>query len=133
RRPAACPEWPEEDRSGERSGEEERYEPGEAGCAEDRSDNEERDDRCRVVQLDRRLRRRSRQQVRGKPRQLGDEEARGRQKEPKDRQRELEQVVQVAPFGYRSEESERVGDGGLEDPARGAADRGRAAGECACV
>jgi hypothetical protein len=117
------PERPQRDGAEERSGRHERGEAWQPSRAEHGACDEERGDRRGVVELDRRLRRRLREQVRGELGQGGDEEQRRGQEEPGERKRELEEVRQVAALGHSLEERERIGERLLDDACGGPADR----------
>lgn len=112
------PERPQHDGAGERGGRHERSKPRQARRGEHGAGDEEGGDRRGVVELDRGLGRRLREQVGGELRQGCDEEQWCSQEQARERKRQLEEVRQVAPLGHGLEERERIGERLLDD-ARG--------------
>ena len=107
--------------SGERGGEVRpvsRYSRG----AEHRCGHQHRDQPGRVVEADRRLRGRRREQVGGELRNGGDEHERREQREQAERNQKLQQVAQAAPGERGGDDLPRVGDRGAQDPAGRSAD-----------
>jgi hypothetical protein len=118
----ASPERPEEDGSRQARGQDDRCESRHAGDAEDGRRDQERRDRCGVVELDRGLGRNLREQVGGELGQGREDEERRSEEDAHEGQRELEEVGEVTSLGDGPEKGERVGEGGLDDPARRASD-----------
>jgi hypothetical protein len=76
------------------------------------------------VEFDRGLGRNLGKQVRDELGQRRQEQERRGEKHADKREGELEQVRQVSALGERADQNERVGERGLDDPRRRAADRG---------
>jgi hypothetical protein len=118
------PEGSEENCSGQRCGQHDRSKSGHPGHTKDGSCDQERRDRCRVVEFDRGLGRNLREQVRDELGQRRQEQERRGEKHGGERERKLEQVGQISALGERADQNERVGERGLDDPRRRPSDRG---------
>jgi len=84
--------------------------------------NQERDDRRRVVELDRGLGRDVGEEIGAELRERGDEQERRGQEHPRERQPELQEVGDVAAFRDRADQRQRVRDSSAHDPPERAAD-----------
>jgi hypothetical protein len=116
------PERSQRDGAGERGGRHERGKPRQPRRGEHGARDEEGGDRRRVMELDRGLGRRLREQVGGELRHSCDEDERRGQEQARERKRELEEVRQVAPLGHSLEERERIGERLLDDACGRSAD-----------
>ena len=96
---------------------------GQSACAEDRGDDQRRNQPGRVVVVDRGLRVRGREQVESQLRDRRDEDERCGRKEEREREQELGEVADPLPVERGDQQPVGTGKSGVEDPARRAAER----------